>query len=159
MDGADKPTWTYSRRVPQSVAPPARPRGIRSDRKCENHPMTAPIDFVVAIPARHASTRLPGKPLQPIPGDPMILHVAPRALAAGPCVVRVATDDQRIADALEDTVIQDAITSPDHPSGTARLAECADIAGWSDVTVVVNHQGDEPFSPAAGIRAVATTLV
>src|SRR5690554_1767250 len=121
--------------------------------------MTTTPDFVVAIPARHASTRLPGKPLQPIAGEPMILHVARRALAAGAREVRVATDDQRIADALAGTGIQVAITSPDHLSGTDRLAECADLAGWDDDTVVVNLQGDEPFAPAAGIRAVATALV
>ena len=121
--------------------------------------MTATTDFVVAIPARYASVRLPGKPLQSIAGDPMILHVARRALAAGAQEVRVATDDQRIADALHGTGIQVTMTSPGHQSGTDRLAECADIAGWSDDTVVVNLQGDEPFAPAAGIRAVAATLV
>lgn len=121
--------------------------------------MTAPADFVVAIPARHASTRLPGKPLQLIAGEPMIVHVARRALAAGAREVRVATDDQRIADALDGTGIQVAMTSPEHVSGTDRLAECADIAGWADDTVVVNLQGDEPFAPASGIRAVAATLV
>ena len=121
--------------------------------------MTASTDFVVAIPARYASVRLPGKPLQTIAGDPMILHVARRALAAGAREVRVATDDQRIADALQGTGIQVTMTSPGHQSGTDRLAECADIAGWSDDTVVVNLQGDEPFAPAAGIRAVAATLV
>ena len=121
--------------------------------------MSTAIEFVVAIPARYASTRLPGKPLQLIAGDPMIVHVARRALAAGAREVRVATDDQRIADALEGTGIQVAMTSPDHASGTDRLAECADIAGWDDDTVVVNLQGDEPFAPAAGVRAVAAALV
>ena len=121
--------------------------------------MTAPIGFVVAIPARYASTRLPGKPLQLIGGDPMIVHVARRALAAGAREVRVATDDARIARALDGTGIQVAMTAADHASGTDRLAECADIAGWDDDTVVVNLQGDEPFAPAAGIRAVAAALV
>ena len=121
--------------------------------------MTAPIGFVVAIPARYASTRLPGKPLQLIGGDPMIVHVARRALAAGAREVRVATDDARIARALDGTGIQVAMTAADHASGTDRLAECADIAGWDDDTVVVNLQGDEPFAPAAGVRAVAAALV
>lgn len=116
-------------------------------------------DFVVAIPARYASTRLPGKPLQRIAGEPMILHVARRALAAGAREVRVAADDERIAAALEGSGVQVAMTSTAHQSGTDRLAECADIAGWDDSVVVVNLQGDEPFAPAAGIRAVADTLV
>ena len=112
-------------------------------------------DFVVAIPARHASTRLPGKPLQPLGGEPLVLHVARRALAAGARDVWVATDDPRIAAALASTPVHVAMTRSDHASGTDRLAECAEIAGWSDDTIVVNLQGDEPFAPASGIRAVA----
>lgn len=111
--------------------------------------------FVVAIPARYASTRLPGKPLQPIGGEAMVLHVARRALVAGADEVWVATDDTRVRDALAGTPVQVAMTSPDHPSGTDRLAECASIAGWNDDRVVVNLQGDEPFAPVSGIRAVA----
>lgn len=120
--------------------------------------MTAPLDFVVAIPARHASTRLPGKPLQPIAGDPMILHVARRALAAGAREVWVAADDPRVAAALDGSGVRVAMTASTHQSGTDRLAECADIAGWSEDLVVVNLQGDEPFAPAAGIHAVAAAL-
>lgn len=120
--------------------------------------MTATTDFVVAIPARHASTRLPGKPLQAIAGEPMILHVARRALAAGARDVWVAADDARIAAALEGSGVRVAMTATSHQSGTDRLAECADIAGWDDDVVVVNLQGDEPFAPAAGIRAVAAAL-
>ncbi|MBN8262526.1 MAG: NTP transferase domain-containing protein, partial [Xanthomonadales bacterium] len=82
-------------------------------------------DFVVAIPARHASTRLPGKPLLPIGGEPMVLHVARRALAAGAREVWVATDDARIADALDGRGVRVAMTSAEHASGTDRLAECA----------------------------------
>ncbi len=116
-------------------------------------------DFVVAIPARYASTRLPGKPLAPLAGAPMVAHVAHRALAAGAREVWVATDDARIAAALEGfDGVRVAMTRSDHVSGTDRLAECARLAGWSDDTVVVNLQGDEPFAPAAGIRAVAATL-
>lgn len=118
----------------------------------------AATDFVVAIPARHDATRLPGKPLRLISGEPMVLHVARRALAAGAREVWVAADDARIADALQDAGVQVAMTSPTHASGTDRLAECARIAGWSDDTIVVNLQGDEPFAPAAGIRAVARIL-
>ncbi|KGQ19292.1 3-deoxy-manno-octulosonate cytidylyltransferase [Lysobacter dokdonensis DS-58] len=115
-------------------------------------------EFVVAIPARYAASRLPGKPLRTIGGEPLVLHVARRALAAGAREVWVAADDQRIADALAGSGVRIAMTSPDHASGTDRLAECARIAGWSDDTIVVNLQGDEPFAPAAGIQAAARTL-
>lgn len=115
--------------------------------------------FVVAIPARYAASRLPGKPLRLLAGEPLVLHVARRALAAGAEAVWVAADDARIAEALAGSGVRIAMTSPDHASGSDRLAECADIAGWSDDTVVVNLQGDEPFAPAAGIRAVAGALV
>ena len=119
--------------------------------------MTNP-DFVVAIPARFAASRLPGKPLQLIGGEPMVLHVARRALAAGAREVWVATDDDRIVDALQGCGVQVAMTSPDYASGTDRLAECSRIAGWDDDTIVVNLQGDEPFAPADGIACVARTV-
>ena len=115
-------------------------------------------DFVVAIPARDAASRLPGKPLRLIGGEPMVLHVARRALAAGAREVWVATDDARIAEALNGSGVQVAMTSADHQSGTDRLAECARIAGWADDTIVVNLQGDEPFAPADGIACVARTV-
>lgn len=115
-------------------------------------------DFVVAIPARYAASRLPGKPLRELAGEPLVLHVARRALAAGAREVWVAADDERIARALDGSGVQVAMTSPDHASGTDRLAECADFAGWRDDTVVVNLQGDEPFAPVAGIVATAQTL-
>lgn len=115
-------------------------------------------DFVVAIPARYAASRLPGKPLRLIGGQPLVLHVAQRALQAGAREVWVATDDIRIADALAGTGVQVAMTSADHASGTDRLAECARIAGWSDDTIVVNLQGDEPFAPADGIACVANAV-
>ena len=115
-------------------------------------------DFVVAIPARSAASRLPGKPLRLIGGEPMVLHVARRALAAGAREVWVATDDARIAEALNGSGVQVAMTSADHQSGTDRLAECARIAGWADDTIVVNLQGDEPFAPADGIACVARTV-
>ena len=120
--------------------------------------MSKPLDFVVAIPARYAASRLPGKPLRLLGGEPLVVHVARRALAAGAGEVWVATDDERIRDALESTEVRVAMTSPAHASGSDRLAECADIAGWSDDTLVVNLQGDEPFAPPAGIRAVADAL-
>jgi len=118
----------------------------------------SPAKFIVAIPARMASTRLPGKPLAPIAGEPMIVHVARRALAAGASGVVVATDDARIASALEGSGVHVAMTRADHASGSDRLAECAAACCWSDDTIVVNLQGDEPLAPAAGIRAVAELL-
>ena len=114
--------------------------------------------FIVAIPARYASTRLPGKPLLPLAGEPMIRHVVRRAQAAGAAQVAVATDDARIAAALEGTGATIAMTRADHPSGSDRLAECAQLLGWADDAVVVNLQGDEPLAPASGIRAVAEAL-
>ena len=116
-------------------------------------------DFVVAIPARYGASRLPGKPLRSLGGEPLVLHVARRALAAGASEVWVAADDDRIRDALAGTDVRVVMTSPDHASGSDRLAECARLAGWSDETVVVNLQGDEPFAPPQGIRAVAELLV
>lgn len=121
--------------------------------------MPSILDFVVAIPARYAASRLPGKPLRLLGDEPLVRHVARRALAAGAREVWVATDDARIADALSASGVRIAMTAATHVSGTDRLAECAAQAGWSDDTVVVNLQGDEPFAPAAGIRAVAETLV
>jgi len=116
--------------------------------------MTVP-DFIVAIPSRHDASRLPGKPLRLLAGEPLILHVARRALAAGAREVWVAADDERIVQALAGSGVEVTLTSKSHASGTDRLAECADIAGWDDDRIVVNLQGDEPFAPAAGIRAVA----
>jgi 3-deoxy-manno-octulosonate cytidylyltransferase (CMP-KDO synthetase) len=115
-------------------------------------------DFIVAIPARFGASRLPGKPLRLIAGEPMVAHVARRALAAGAREVVVATDDARIADALAGQALRVCMTRADHASGTDRLAECAAQLGWPDETIVVNLQGDEPFAPPEGIRAVADVL-
>lgn len=115
-------------------------------------------EFVVAIPARYAATRLPGKPLQPLAGRPLVWHVAQRALAAGAREVWVATDDARIAEALAGSGVRIAMTDPAHASGSDRLAECARIAGWASDAIVVNLQGDEPFAPVDGIRAVAALV-
>ncbi len=114
--------------------------------------------FIVAIPARYASTRLPGKPLLPLAGVPMVVQVARRALAAGAAEVVVATDDERIAQALAGSGVQVAMTRADHASGSDRLAEVATNLAWPDDAIVVNLQGDEPLAPASGIRAVASAL-
>lgn len=116
------------------------------------------LPFVVAIPARYASTRLPGKPLCPLGGRPLILRVAERARQAGAAQVVVAVDDGRVARALDGQGVDVCMTSPAHASGSDRLAECAAHYGWPADTVVVNLQGDEPFAPASGIRAVAQAL-
>jgi 3-deoxy-manno-octulosonate cytidylyltransferase (CMP-KDO synthetase) len=115
-------------------------------------------DFIVAIPARYGATRLPGKPLRLIAGEPMVAQVARRALAAGAREVVVATDDERIAQAVRDYPLRVCMTRADHPSGTDRLAECARQLGWHDRQIVVNLQGDEPFAPIEGIQAAARAL-
>ncbi|SHI14458.1 3-deoxy-manno-octulosonate cytidylyltransferase [Ferrimonas marina] len=115
------------------------------------------MSFVVVIPARYGSTRLPGKPLAEIAGKPMIQHVAERAQASGADRVVVATDDARVAEALEG-VVEVVMTSADHQSGTERLAEVVSLLGLSDDTLVVNVQGDEPLIPEANIRQVADNL-
>ena len=114
--------------------------------------------FVVAIPARYGSQRLPGKPLLPIAGLPMVVHVARRALEAGAVEVVVATDDRRIELALADSGVRVAMTRSEHASGSDRIAEVAVQRGWPDDTIVVNLQGDEPLAPASGIRRVARAL-
>jgi 3-deoxy-manno-octulosonate cytidylyltransferase (CMP-KDO synthetase) len=117
--------------------------------------------FTVAIPARLHSTRLPGKPLQLLAGEPIIAHVVRRAKASGARAVVVATDDASVAEAVHAVApeVRVCLTRNDHASGTDRLAECAEQLGWDDQEVVVNLQGDEPFAPAAGIRAVAQALI
>lgn len=120
--------------------------------------MNAPVPFIVAIPARYGSTRLPGKPLRQIAGLPMIVRVAMRARAAGAREVIVATDDERIEVALATSDVRVEMTRADHASGSDRLAEVATRLGWSDETIVVNLQGDEPLAPSSGIRAVAMAL-
>jgi 3-deoxy-manno-octulosonate cytidylyltransferase (CMP-KDO synthetase) len=114
--------------------------------------------FLIAIPARYASTRLPGKPVRLLDGEPLIVQVARRAKASGAAQVVVATDDRRVADALHDNDVTICMTRADHASGSDRLAECAQRLGWSDDAIVVNLQGDEPFAPASGIREVARAL-
>lgn len=120
--------------------------------------MTDP-DFIVAIPARHGASRLPGKPLRLIAGEPMVLHVARRALAAGARAVVVATDDERIADAVRSAGVTVCMTRADHPSGTDRLAECASQLGWSDQQIVVNLQGDEPLIEPEAIETLVDAML
>lgn len=115
--------------------------------------------FRVVIPARYASSRLPGKPLADIGGRPMVLHVLERALQAGAESVVVATDDARVRQAVEAAGHQAMMTSPDHQSGTERLVEVAEALGWPDDMLVVNVQGDEPLIDPELIREAARQLV
>ncbi|MEI8298479.1 MAG: 3-deoxy-manno-octulosonate cytidylyltransferase [Pseudomonadota bacterium] len=114
--------------------------------------------FRVVIPARYASTRLPGKPLRTIAGRPMIHHVLERAGAAGAREVVVATDDERIAAACRACGADVEMTSAAHPSGTDRLAEVAVRRGWADDDIIVNVQGDEPLLASANVAQVAALL-
>ena len=114
--------------------------------------------FVALIPARMASTRLPDKPLADIAGEPMVLHVARRAKASGARLVAVATDSVRVHDAVTAGGVRALMTRADHPSGTDRLAEAADLLGLADDEIVVNVQGDEPQIPADLVAAVAALL-
>ena len=114
--------------------------------------------FTVIIPARYASTRLPGKPLADIAGKPMVVRVAERAVQAGAARVVVATDDARIKAAVEAHGITACLTASDHATGTDRLAEAAQQLGLPDDAIVVNVQGDEPLLSPALIRAVADLL-
>jgi 3-deoxy-manno-octulosonate cytidylyltransferase (CMP-KDO synthetase) len=120
--------------------------------------MNASHPFIVAIPARYGSTRLPGKALLPLAGVPMIVRVAERARAAGAAEVVVATDDARIEAALDGRGVRVVMTLAGHVSGSDRLAEVAQTLDWADDTIVVNLQGDEPLAPISGIRAVAVAL-
>ena len=114
--------------------------------------------FTAIIPARYASTRLPGKPLADIGGKPMVVRVAERATAAGADRVVVATDDVRIKAAVEAHGFAACLTAVDHATGTDRLAEAAQQLGLADDAIVVNVQGDEPLLSPVLIRAVADLL-
>ena len=116
------------------------------------------VAFHVVIPARHASTRLPGKPLLPIAGKPMVVRVAERAAQSGAQHIWVATDHHAIANVVHEHGFKACLTRDTHASGTDRIAEVAEQHGWPDDTIVVNVQGDEPLIPPALIRAVAEHL-
>ena len=114
--------------------------------------------FHVVIPARFASTRLPGKPLLEIGGKPMVVRVAEQAALSGADEICIATDHQPIIAAAQRHGFQACMTRTHHTSGTDRIAEVAELRGWQDDTIVVNVQGDEPLIPPALIRAVAEHL-
>ncbi|CAB1213239.1 3-deoxy-manno-octulosonate cytidylyltransferase [Acinetobacter bouvetii] len=113
----------------------------------------------IVIPARFASSRLPGKPLLEIHGRAMILRVVDQAKkVAGFDDLCVATDDERIAEICRAEGIDVVLTSADHPSGTDRLSEVARIKGWASEDIIVNVQGDEPLLPAQLVKQVAQLL-
>lgn len=114
--------------------------------------------FAVLIPARHASTRFPGKPLADLAGKPMVVRVCERARESGADAVCVATDDKRIADVVRSHGFEARMTRAEHPSGTDRIAEAAAALGLADAAIVVNVQGDEPLVPPALIARVAAAL-
>ena len=120
--------------------------------------------YKVVIPARYASTRLPGKPLLPIAGKPLLQWVYEHACAAQAEEVLIATDDERIAASARgfaqpgQAAAQVVMTSATHVSGTDRIAEVARIRGWAERQIVVNVQGDEPLLPPRLVRQVALLL-
>ena len=116
------------------------------------------VPFKVVIPARYGSTRLHGKPLLLIAGKPMIAHVCERAKEANADEIVVATDDKRILNTVSELGFQAILTRKNHGSGTERIAEVAEKLGWTDDTIIVNLQGDEPLLPSDYIRQVAFTL-
>jgi 3-deoxy-manno-octulosonate cytidylyltransferase (CMP-KDO synthetase) len=116
------------------------------------------VDFSVIIPARLASTRLPGKPLAEIGGLPMVVRVAQRASASGAARVVVAGDDDSIIQACARHGVQAVLTRTDHASGSDRLAEACTLLGLDGDAVVVNVQGDEPMIDPALVARCAALL-
>lgn len=116
------------------------------------------MSFTVVIPSRYQSSRLPGKPLADIAGKPMVQWVHQQALQAGAERVIVATDDARIEAVVKSFGGEVCMTSPDHQSGTERLAEVVETMGIADDHIIVNVQGDEPLIPPSIIKQVADNL-
>ena len=116
------------------------------------------VKFKAVVPARYASTRLPGKPLLDLGGKPMVVRVAERALASGAEEVLVATDHADVHAAVQARGLRVLLTRADHPSGTDRLAEVVSQCGWDDETIVVNVQGDEPLIDPELIARTARQL-
>ena len=116
------------------------------------------MSFVVVIPARYESSRLPGKVLADIDGKPMIQWVVEKALASGAAQVIVATDNDKVESAVKAFGGEVCKTRADHQSGTERLAEVMDTYQFANNQVIVNVQGDEPFIPSSNIAQVAKNL-
>lgn len=118
--------------------------------------MTVP--FSIIIPARYASTRLPGKPLLEIKGKPLLQHVFETAKRTAATNIAIATDDERIASSAKSFGATVLMTSDEHESGTDRIAEAAALLNLAENDIVVNLQGDEYGLPASLIDQVATNL-
>lgn len=116
------------------------------------------MSFSVVIPARYASTRLPGKPLLDIAGKPMLQHTWERALLSGASRVVIATDDARILEAANAFGAEVLMTSASHQSGSDRICEVVDALGFDDSECVINVQADEPLIPPEAIDQVAESL-
>ncbi len=116
------------------------------------------MSFIAIIPARLASSRLPGKALAEIGGKPMVVHVAELARASGAQQTLIATDSSRIAEAVHAYGFEAVMTSAEHTSGTDRLAEVVERSTWPDNTLIVNVQGDEPLLQPALLGEVAAHL-
>lgn len=116
------------------------------------------MSFTVIIPARYASRRLPGKPLADINSKPIVVHVMERALESGASRVIIATDHSDVQHAVKLVGGEVCLTSPNHYSGTERLAEVIERYQFPDNEIIVNVQGDEPFIPPVIIRQVADSL-
>ena len=116
------------------------------------------LDYHIVIPARMASQRLPGKPLLNIGGKTLIEQVYLRACSAAARSVVIATDDAGIARVARDFGATAVMTSAEHTSGSDRIAECVDLLGWGDETLVVNLQGDEPLMPPVCLDQAAALL-
>lgn len=116
------------------------------------------MSFVILIPARMKSTRLPNKPMADIEGLPMIVRVAERGRAAGADRVVVATDHEDIERVCREHGVEVVMTSASHPTGTDRLAEAVSKLGLADDEIVVNLQGDEPLMPVDVMQRVAALL-
>ncbi len=116
------------------------------------------MSFKVVIPARYASTRLPGKPLLDIAGKPMVVRVAEQAAKSGASEIIIATDFEKIVSVVQAQNLKAVMTRIDHASGTDRIAEVAQKLGWPDDEIVVNVQGDEPLIDPELIKEVAQHL-
>ena len=117
------------------------------------------MSFIVIIPARLASTRLPNKPLADLGGKPMVVRVAERAQEAGAARIIVATDHEDIRAACQQHGVEVCMTRADHPSGTDRIAEVARALNLAPDAVVVNLQGDEPLIDPSLLQAAAARIV
>jgi 3-deoxy-manno-octulosonate cytidylyltransferase (CMP-KDO synthetase) len=120
---------------------------------------SAPAKFKVVVPARYASSRLPGKPLVDIGGKSMVVRVVEQAMASGAEEVVVATDHVEVAQAVQASGYRVAMTRQDHASGTDRITEVVQQMGWDDDAIIVNVQGDEPLIPPKLIAEVALNLM